>query len=476
MFPTTVYSRFMPKSIADIRNHAAASLSTDKQQMLEQFLTPMEVAVQAVSLFSESTNPLNILDLGSGSGILSAVTAQHSPSGSTVTAIEQDKQLADLSEAAISQGTDKYEIINESVFDVSIDARFDRVILNPPYKKIKPTYISTDCGQIKVTNLYAAFLVTAIEALAPNGECVAIIPRSWMNGLYFSDLRHFLLEKTSIDAMAVYGSRREHFEDMGILQEIMLLKLSRKTQRKTVTVYQDVSAGTPLIKQDHHDFPIENLVFGKEKIVRIQQQDPRLNQFRTLSENGLWASTGKLVCFRNRDIISEKTTSYPLYWAANQKGLVTVHPVTGTRGQWVSADAENRPILQPAGSFVFVNRFTSKEQHRRIHATYLNNPGLFAADNKLNYIHAGTPRKTVPLQDAVARGLTVWLATTIVDDWYREVSGNTQVNATDLRQLPCPSQDQLAALANLINPTNETDQKTIDETVERFFSWTPRNK
>lgn len=127
-------------------------------------------------------------------------------------------------------------------------------------------------------------------------------------------------------------------------------------------------------------------------------------------------------------------------------------------------------------SFVFVNRFTSKEQHRRIHATYLNNPGLFAADNKLNYIHAGTPRKTVPLQDAVARGLTVWLATTIVDDWYREVSGNTQVNATDLRQLPCPSQDQLAALANLINPTNETDQKTIDETVERFFSWTPRNK
>lgn len=33
----------MPKSIADIRNHAAASLSTDKQQMLEQFLTPMEV-------------------------------------------------------------------------------------------------------------------------------------------------------------------------------------------------------------------------------------------------------------------------------------------------------------------------------------------------------------------------------------------------------------------------------------------------
>ena len=105
MFPTTVYSRFMPKSIADIRNHAAASLSTDKQQMLEQFLTPMEVAVQAVSLFSESTNPLNILDLGSGSGILSAVTAQHSPSGSTVTAIEQDKQLADLSEAAISQGT-----------------------------------------------------------------------------------------------------------------------------------------------------------------------------------------------------------------------------------------------------------------------------------------------------------------------------------------------------------------------------------
>lgn len=465
----------MTQSIADLRNAAAANLSPEQQQHLEQFLTPIKVAEQAVSLFSYSTKPMNILDLGSGSGILAAVAAKHSAKGSSVTAIEQDPELAKLSEVSIKQQTANAEVINASIFDVLLDHQYDRAILNPPYKKIKPTYISTNRGNIKVTNLYAAFLLTAIDALAHNGECVAIIPRSWANGLYFTDLRKCLLAETSLDSMAVYGSRREHFEDMGILQEIMLLKVSRRQQQPNVTVYADASPLQPLSEQESQTVPIGSLVSGKDCIIRIKPQDQRLNQFKTLAENGLFASTGKLVWFRNRSIISESKTKYPLYWTANQHGLMTVHPVDGTRGQWVTDEVVNRPILQPAGSYVFVNRFTSKEQTRRVHASYINSTVPFAADNKLNYIHAGTTRKTIPLNDRVARGLTIWLASTIVDEWYREVSGSTQVNATDLRQLPCPSQKQLEALSSLIDLDSKPTQETIDSTIGDYFAWTQQN-
>ncbi|KFI97037.1 Eco57I restriction-modification methylase domain-containing protein [Bifidobacterium stellenboschense] len=461
------------KTIAQIRNEAAASLSPKRQQQWEQFLTPMPVAEQAVGLFTPTDDPVRILDLGSGSGILSAVTASRSASGSSVVAIEQDTELARASESSLRQVCDDVEVINKSVFDVLLDARFDRVILNPPYKKISPTVISTSGGGVKVTNLYTAFLVMAIQAMDDGGECVAIIPRSWMNGDYFKDFRKWMLNECSLDVLAVYGSRHEHFKDMNILQEIMLVKMSKRQQAEKVTVYAEASPVEPLEDQPHESVALKALLMGRDRIVRVRQQDPRLSGFKTMADQGLWVSTGKLVWFRNRDVLSdvEDPNGHPLYWSDNQNGMMTLHPVECDREQWVTEKADTRNIVLPAGSYCLVNRFSAKEQQRRIHASYLHSGVEFVADNKLNYVHQGTSRHTVPLDDRVARGLTLWLSSSIVDEWYRQVSGSTQVNATDLRQLPCPSKAQLAVLADSLPVDNDVSQSRIDETIGRLFSW-----
>lgn len=461
------------ETIAQIRNEAAASLSPEQQQQWEQFLTPMPVAEQAVSLFTPTDRPVRILDLGSGSGILSAVVAGQSAAGSSVVAIEQDTDLAAASESSLRQVCDDVTVINDSVFNVMLDDQFDRVILNPPYKKIRPMTVATSGGGVKVTNLYTAFLMMAIQALDEGGECVAIIPRSWMNGDYFKDFRKWMLSGCSIDALAVYGSRQEHFKDMNVLQEIMLLKVSKRVQIGTVTVYANVVPDCPLEQQPHESVALESLLMGKDRILRIQQQDPRLAAFMPMADQGLWVSTGKLVWFRNRDVLSdvEQPNGHPLYWSDNQCGMVMAHPVKCDREQWVSSEADSRNVVLPAGSYCVVNRFSSKEQHHRIYASYLHSDVDFVADNKLNYVHQGTSRRTVPLDDRSARGLTLWLSSSIVDKWYRQVSGSTQVNATDLRQLPCPSRMQLGVLADRLPVEGDVNQNQIDATVERLFSW-----
>lgn len=192
-----------------------------------------------------------------------------------------------------------------------------------------------------------------------------------------------------------------------------------------------------------------------------------------MADQGLWVSTGKLVWFRNRDVLSdvEQPNGHPLYWSDNQCGMVMAHPVKCDREQWVSSEADSRNVVLPAGSYCVVNRFSSKEQHHRIYASYLHSDVDFVADNKLNYVHQGTSRRTVPLDDRSARGLTLWLSSSIVDEWYRQVSGSTQVNATDLRQLPCPSRMQLGVLADRLPVESDVNQNQIDETVERLFSW-----
>ena len=54
----------------------------------------MPVVQQAVDLFTPTDKPVRMLDLGSGSGILSAVTANRSAQGNSVIAIVDEPSAA----------------------------------------------------------------------------------------------------------------------------------------------------------------------------------------------------------------------------------------------------------------------------------------------------------------------------------------------------------------------------------------------
>jgi len=60
-------------------------------------------------------------------------------------------------------------------------------------------------------------------------------------------------------------------------------------------------------------------------------------------------------------------------------------------------------------------------------------------ENHLNVIHCD--RRGLPF--ALARGLVGYLNSQAVDDYFRTFSGQTQVNATDLRHLRYPSRVEL---------------------------------
>jgi adenine-specific DNA-methyltransferase len=120
----------------------------------------------------------------------------------------------------------------------------------------------------------------------------------------------------------------------------------------------------------------------------------------------------------------------------------------------------------PAGNYVLVKRFSSKEEPRRVVAA-IYDPArvpapLVGFENHLNVYHAGNAG--LPL--ALAKGLAVFLNSTLVDSYFRQFNGHTQVNATDLRMLRYPGRQVLEALA-----TSVTDgfpsQREIDEWLER---------
>lgn len=92
----------------------------------------------------------------------------------------------------------------------------------------------------------------------------------------------------------------------------------------------------------------------------------------------------------------------------------------------------------------------------RIEAAYVS------FENHLNYFH----RQGKGLPADLAKGLALYLNSTIVDQYFRLFSGHTQVNATDLRKLHYPTYEQLLQLGAYVKE-RIPDQETIDDIIEK---------
>lgn len=444
--------------------------------MLAQHLTPPEVATLAASMFSDSGGPIDLLDLGAGTGILTvAVAERYGGSLRKADAIELDDVLARIYERDVRPLVSGETVCGDAIAAITytsqyLQSTYNRIILNPPYKKMAASDFRQSGLPARSPNLYSAFIMRAVEHLSPGGEIVAIVPRSWTNGEYFAPFRQWVLSRCSLDMMHVYGSRDEVFADTDVLQETMLVRLSMRAQAPSIIVS---SSSTKHDKADATCYPAVSLIVGNDRVVRIRPSETG-GFSHTIADEGLCVSTGKVVDFRSRSYISDEkpgdVASVPLVYVGNFPGGVLSHPLsTLGKGQWFkTTDEWARKQVLPPGSYVVVRRFSAKEEKRRVVAYPLVTDRELALENHSSYIHAGTSRHTVPLQSPeLARGLAVWLDSTLVDDWFRGVSGSTQVNARDIKAMPCPDLANLEALGHEWHP--EMSQRETDAACEELM-------
>jgi adenine-specific DNA-methyltransferase len=128
--------------------------------------------------------------------------------------------------------------------------------------------------------------------------------------------------------------------------------------------------------------------------------------------------------------------------------------------------------MVPSETYVLTKRFTSKEERRRVVAAVYDPARLRLAErvgfeNHLNYFHArgrGMPK-------VVAWGLATYLNSTLVDAYFRQFNGHTQVNAADLRSLRYPSLTQLKTMGRRA-PRSSSEQARVDVVVQAVLDQT----
>ena len=410
--------------------------SPQEKSEREQYLTPMNVAETAIGMLEDTASP-HCIDLGAGTGVLSFALADRFHQADII-AVENDPKLIGALNETLNALECKSSAINADIFDLDLPT-CDIAVLNPPYRKMAASNALQDRLPFRCPNYYAAFIWFALKALKDDGQLVAIVPRSWTNGAYYEGFRRAILSEASIDRVVLYESRRNVFADSGVLQEVMLLKMSKGKQRPVVEVAHLL---------DPEGFPEYSSIIASEVIrhgsegtsISFPRNPTRSDeQIKTLVEYGARASTGKVVEFRNKGKIlhtRESLCDIPLLHQANINGGALEHPLTDSRkAQWYRPEP-NDPNSMPSGYYVLVRRFSPKESKRRVEAAVYHADGPFAVENHVNVIHAGTSRRIEPLTEEAAQWILRQITSPSSEAYMDAVAGSTQINARDLNSLP----------------------------------------
>ncbi len=486
-----------------VRIDAGRQLDAERQAELGQFMTPAPTARLMASMFEARGDRIRLLDAGAAVGSLTAAWVaeicdrKRKPTAVQLTAYELDESLAERLQDTLrscqrtcdAAGVNcKTQVRREDFIEAGVRMlvggffspeleRFDAAILNPPYRKF-----TTDSQErsflrqigVETSNLYTAFLSIVLKLLAPGGEIVAITPRSFCNGPYFKPFRKLLIDTVRLRRVHVFESRTNAFREDEVLQEnIIFHGVKGGASDRPVEISSSTGAD-----DDHVSFrevPYEQVVrpHDPDSFIHLAGDEVQ-EQIATrmaslparLAELELTVSTGRVVDFRAAQFIRQNPgpNTVPLIYPTHfDQGFVR-WPKESKKPNAMEILPGIEELLVPSEPYVLVKRFSAKEERRRVVAAVYDPKRLRAEqvgfENHLNYFHC----EGRGLPERLAKGLAIFLNSTLVDLYFRQFNGHTQVNATDLRSLRYPSREQLLSLGARMND-EFPDQDDVDEIV-----------
>ena len=488
-----------PAAYADrVGEWYVAQKSPEHRKSYGLYLTPISTADFMAKQIRVSGSQLRILDPAAGCGVLACtavevlVSRSNKPTIINIVAYEIDRQLIPALQSVLAYLTrwcgSGYGVmlkvtIKKSDFILTHTQKFDIVISNPPYFKIRKSdpraaaVADVIHGQ---PNIYALFMITGASILKTRGDFIFIVPRSFASGLYFKQFRAIFFGMIRPVSIHVFDSRRDVFARDGTLQENIIFSGVREDHWNNVECIRILALSSSHGASDitdsyYHTVPMATILdlTSVDKILRLPlsaKDDAALDQVdswpSTLHSLGLKISTGRIVTFRMINFIDNEgsvpTTHVPLLWMNHVQAMKITWPLNTRKPEFVKLAGADM-LLVPNRNYVLLRRFSTKEENRRlIAAPYIAdnfavpNIGL---ENHLNYIY----RPDGTLSEDEAWGLATLYNSRLLDTYFRVTNGTTQVNATELRTMPLPLREAIIALGrqakNLPDPMEGLDAR-----------------
>ena len=486
-----------------------ASLNGENRKNIGQVFTPAPIAKFMADMFDLNTENISILDPGAGTGILTAALCDRliqikSPLKIKVDAYENDKRVLPFlnnnflkikEEFQKSIHNFEFNILNKDFIEHNSDfinpdslfsntgdkVSYNFIISNPPYFKLQKSHRQSLLMKKIVhgqPNIYFFFMALSSILLANNGQLVFITPRSYCSGLYFKRFRKWFLEKVKLMHIHTFESRRETFNSK-VLQETIIIKGVKK-ESKPQNIIISSSYNSDLDNSIKIKTEYENILQSNdpEQIIHIPSNNLDIKILQLIrswknkfSDLGFRISTGPVVSFRatkhlSSDVNFDGLKKVPLLWMHHLNNFRIQFPNRNfKKPQTINVSPESAKLLLKNKNYVLVKRFSSKEQKKRIYAAYYSKNDFhinyIGIENHLNYIWK--PKDELSTTESL--GIMAILNSSLIDKYFRVVNGNTQVNASEINNLPFPSYVKILEIGKTIMSFKNIDDNLINSLV-----------
>lgn len=496
----------------------AKTVSIQHKKDNGQYFTPTEIAHFMARLVKQTKDKLKILDPGCGTAILSSslietiILRGDAIKEIELVVYETDKDILPYTHATIDYlkiwlqkkkvqfkailDTNDFVLENRDCFEQAStlffepkNAIYDIVISNPPYFKIpkddKRAVVAKSIvwGQ---PNIYSIFLMTASKLLKNNGELIFIIPRSFAAGNYFRAFREAFFAEVEIEQIHLFNSRIDTFNRDNVLQETLIIKGKKhKFKGYLSNILLTHSNGVSDLDQpSQKEYKANELIdFNtKEKILHLpsnETEDKVIQLFKSwsgsLHKYDMQISTGPVVSFRATEYLHQQHENgakvlVPLYQLINTGKMTFEFPVFKKgKPQYIQYCEETKALLLPNKNYIFLRRFSAKDDKSRLVATPyfvdISQAEFIGVENHLNYIYR--PKGHLSRNEIL--GLAALLNSKLFDTYFRTFNGNINVSATELREMPLPPLEDIREIGNLIILKNNFSQSVVDDIVNDYF-------
>ncbi len=469
-----------------------------------QFFTSRETAEYMAGMFSDlgKKEEISILDAGAGSGILSCALLEKVAQYENIKKVrlvcyETDEKILDILRKNLELAKEKitysleyiiksenyissqYLEFNDMIGSNPNPEKYDFVIGNPPYMKIPKDALEAKAMPeicYGAPNLYFLFAAMGLFNLKREGEMVYIIPRSWTSGAYFRKFRDYFLTVGKLEKVHLFGSRNKVFDQEDVLQETMIINLRKTDKTPDNVIMTSTVSNKDFSKRTELKVPYNIVVSGEQKFVYLVTEKSELDVLKrinkwttTLPDIGLRMKTGLTVDFKNRDILrnEDEEGAIPLFYSQHIKDGMVYFPIQKENEYVVT---NKRGLLQKNKNYLFVKRFTAKEERRRLQCgVYLAKKypqyDVISTQNKINFIDGMVSE----LSECIVYGLYAIFNSSIYDAYYRILNGSTQVNSTEINAMPVPGIEIIQEIGWKLIRTKDLSESTCDKILEEYY-------
>jgi len=466
-----------------------------KAKQYAQYFTNIKIAIFMANMIDRADSGENkkicILDAGAGEGILGIQATKRcielGYKNIELTFYEIDEELHRLirkhSDYLINIFQERGIKLNIKIISADFvlsrpTKKFDVIIINPPYFK----YPAKDSQYSDATsdlfkgnpNIYASFMAVCIASLAKRGTLISITPRSFTNGLYFKGFRKYIYANISFGHIHIFKSRDKVFKDSQVLQECIICKVVKTLQTDKIIISSSNSDID--LKTSEYNKHNNSLVIDKSNDLMMlhipeTKKDAeiliRANLLKsTFEQSGYFISTGPVVEHRTREfIVDSKFKSaeqyVPLLRPHNIQFMHVDLDMNKTKDAYILHNNCSVKHLLKNKTYILLKRFSTKDEKKRLVAAILSakylDTSYIGIGNKLNYI--GIINDELSFEEAL--GLTAVLNSKFMDDYFRCFSGNTQVNASEIRVMKFPDRETVRQIGTDLN-NKEMTHENID--------------